>query len=110
MNTGSGKNLNWFWKRWFIDDGVPDLSLKVKKQSTGYKINVDCKGNKPVPVDVTLTFEDGSTENIHRSIAVWEKGNSISFAIPGKKVLKSVLLGSTYVPDVNKKDNTWNYK
>jgi hypothetical protein len=110
MNTGSGKNLNWFWKRWFIDGGVPDLSLKVKKQSSTYKINVDCKGSKPVPVDVTLNFEDGSTENIHRSIAVWEKARSISFLIPGKKVLKSVLLGSTYVPDVNRKDNTWNYK
>jgi hypothetical protein len=110
MNTGSGKNLNWFWKRWFIDGGVPDLALKVKKQSAAYRIDVDCKGNKPVPIDVTLTFDDGSTENIHRSIAVWEKANSISFSIPNKKVLKSVLLGSLYVPDVNKKDNLWNYK
>lgn len=110
MNTGSGKNLNWFWKRWFFDGGVPDLSLKVKKQPAGYKINVDCRGNKPVPIDVTLTFEDSSTENIHRSIAVWEKSSSVSFSIPNKKVLKSVLLGSTYVPDVNRKDNIWNYK
>ncbi|MFL5748552.1 MAG: M1 family aminopeptidase [Niastella sp.] len=109
MNTGSGKNLNWFWKRWFIDGGVPDLSLKVKKQA-GYKITVDCKGNKPVPVDVTLTYEDGSTEKIHRSIAVWEKAGSISFSIPEKKALKSVLLGSTYVADVNRKDNIWNNK
>jgi hypothetical protein len=109
MNTGSGKNLNWFWKRWFIDGGVPDLSLKVKKQA-GYKITVECKGNKPVPVDVTLTYEDGSTEKIHRSIAVWEKSSSILLSIPEKKVLKSVLLGSTYVPDVNRKDNIWNNK
>jgi aminopeptidase N len=109
MNTGSGKNLNWFWKRWFIDGGVPDLSLKVKKQA-GYKLTIDCKGNKPVPVDVTLTYEDGSTEKIHRSIAVWEKSSSISFSIPEKKALKAVLLGSTYVPDVNRKDNIWNNK
>ncbi|MBO9199672.1 MULTISPECIES: M1 family metallopeptidase [Niastella] len=109
MNTGSGKNLNWFWKRWFIDGGVPDLTLKVKKQ-TGYKITVECTGHKPVPVDVTLTYGDGSKETIHRSIGIWEKANTISFVIPEKKVLKSVLLGSTYVPDVNRKDNMWNNK
>ncbi|MCC7377828.1 MAG: M1 family metallopeptidase, partial [Chitinophagaceae bacterium] len=27
MNEGSGKNLDWFWKRWFFDDGVPDLAI-----------------------------------------------------------------------------------
>lgn len=108
MNVGSGKNLNWFWKKWFFDSGVPDLSLKVLKQAPGYKITVECKGNKPVPVDITITYTDGTKSTIHRSVAVWEKANTLSFSIPDKKQLKTVLLGSTYIPDVNRKDNVWN--
>ena len=33
MNTGSGKNLNWFWKKWFYENGVPDLAITNVKQS-----------------------------------------------------------------------------
>lgn len=108
MNTGSGKDLNWFWKKWYFDSGVPDLSLKVKKLATGYTITVECTGHKPVPVDVTITYADGTKSTIHRSVAVWEKANTVSFSIPDKKQVKTVLLGGTYVPDVNRKDNLWN--
>src|SRR5882757_9499803 len=94
MNTGSGKNLNWFWKKWFFDDGVPDLAIT---KVAGKQITVESKGEKPVPVDITVTFADGTIEKIHRSIAVWEKGNKpvVVNTISNKKI-KRVILGSTY--------------
>ncbi len=109
MNVGTGKNLNWFWKKWFFDDGVPDLAIS-KFTSTGdqKKIIVESKGTKPVPVDVTVVYEDGATEKFHRNISVWEKANktvTINFS-SGKKIQK-IKLGSTYVPDVNKKNNIY---
>ncbi|MFT3909924.1 MAG: M1 family metallopeptidase [Ferruginibacter sp.] len=109
MNAGTGKNLNWFWKKWFFDNGVPDLAIS-KFTSTGKqkKILVESKGTKPVPVDITVVYEDGATEKFHRNISVWEKGNktvTINFS-SGKKIQK-IKLGSTYVPDVNKKDNVY---
>jgi hypothetical protein len=109
MNYGSGKNLNWFWKKWFIDGGVPDLSIKkVNKSATGFSVTIACTGNKPVPLDLTITYADGSTERIHRSIGVWEKTSSVTLTLPAKKAVKTIALGSTYVPDVNRKDNVWN--
>jgi aminopeptidase N len=108
MNTGSGKNLNWFWKRWFFDSGVPDLAITNVK---GKQIFIESKGEKPVPVDLTIILSDGSTEKIHRSIAVWEKGNkSIVLTATSAKVIKKITLGSTYVPDKNKTDNVWEAK
>ena len=109
MNTGSGKNLNWFWKRWFFDGGVPDLAIaKVREKGNAKQVIIESKGTKPVPVDLTVTYTDGSTEKIHRSIAVWEKGNtSVTVSFNNNKKIQSVKLGSTYVPDVNKKDNLW---
>ncbi len=112
MNDGSGKNLNWFWKRWFFDDGVPDLAIaKVTEKGNLKQFTIESKGTKPVPVDITIVYKDGSTEKIHRSIAVWEKGNtSIQVNTSSAKMIRSVKLGSTYVPDVEKKDNVFEVK
>jgi hypothetical protein len=108
MNEGSGKNINWFWKRWFFDNGVPDLAIA---KVAGKQITITMKGTKPVPVDITITYMDNSTEKIHRSIAVWEKGStSVQVNVTASKKIKTVQLGSTYIPDVNKKDNVWEGK
>ena len=83
INTGSGKNLNWFWKRWFFDNGTPALEIKkIKKRGKKYKVTIESKGTKPVPVDVIISLDDNTVLKQHRSIGVWEKRNtttSISF-------------------------------
>jgi hypothetical protein len=109
MNTGTGKNLDWFWKKWFFDTGYPDLAIaSVSNISTNKKIVIESKGNKPVPVDVRITFADGTLQQLHRSIAVWEKGNSrLILNITTPKKIKKIELGSLYVPDTNKEDNVW---
>ena len=77
MNEGSGKNLNWFWKKWFYDDGFPDLAItNVKQNGKQVTVTVQMKGIKPVPVHLTVYYKDGSTQSLHQSIAVWEKSNT----------------------------------
>ncbi len=105
MNTGSGKNLNWFWKRWFYDGGVPDLAITSVKGKT---ITVSSIGEKPVPVDITVLYKDGTEEKIHRSPAVWEKGNkTITINYKGSKAVEKITLGSLYVVDSNTDNNTF---
>ncbi|SHK79337.1 M1 family metallopeptidase [Hymenobacter psychrotolerans] len=112
MNTGAGQNLNWFWQRWFFDGGYPDLAIaSVTKTATGHDILVQAKGTKPVPVDLTVTYTDGKTEKLHRTIAVWQAGNSsVTVPVATTKAVKRVELGSTWVPDKNKADNVWEGK
>ncbi|WP_216726363.1 M1 family metallopeptidase [Hymenobacter siberiensis] len=112
MNAGAGRNLNWFWQRWFFDAGYPDLAIaRVTKSSAGYDVQVQAKGTKPVPVDLTITFADNTTQKIHRSIGVWETGaNSVTVPVATKQPLKRVTLGSTLVPDSYPKDNVWEGK
>ncbi|UOR03512.1 M1 family metallopeptidase [Hymenobacter aerilatus] len=109
MNAGAGQNMNWFWQRWFFDSGYPDLAIQtVTKQATGYQVVVAAKGTKPVPVDLTVTFTDGTTTKLHRSVAAWQSGNtSVTLDIPTNKTAKRMVLGSTYVPDSFPKDNVW---
>jgi hypothetical protein len=112
MNAGAGRNLNWFWQRWFFDDGYPDLAIaRITKSANGYDVQVQAKGSKPVPIDLTITFADNTTQKIHRSIAVWETGaTSVTVPVPTKQPLKRVTLGSTLVPDSYPKDNVWEGK
>ena len=112
MNEGSGKNMNWFWKKWFFDNGYPDLAITtVNKKGVNYEITITSKGNKPVPVDLTITYDDHSVSRLHRSIAIWEKNNSsIKLSLPSEKRIVKVELGSTYTPDVNKRDNMYEVK
>ena len=112
MNAGAGRNLNWFWQRWFFDGGYPDLAIaSVSKTAAGYNVLVQAKGSKPVPVDLTITFADNSTQKIHRTIGVWETGaTSVTVPVPTKQQLKRVALGSTLVPDSFPKDNVWEGK
>jgi Peptidase family M1 domain len=111
MNTGSGENLNWFWKRWFYDDGYPDLAFgPVKKAGSEYRVTVESIGTKPVPVDLTIFFKDNTMQKIHRNISCWEKGNrSILISFSNKKQVLKMKLGSLYVPDIDPTNNeyTW---
>jgi hypothetical protein len=112
MNAGSGRDLNWFWQRWFYDGGYPDLAitgLQHKKGSTA--VIVVNKGGKPVPIDLTISFADGTTEKSHRSVGVWEKGNAKAvIPVLSGKGIRKVTLGSTYTPDSHPEDNVWPIK
>jgi len=112
MNEGAGKNMNWFWKKWFFDGGIPDLaSSSVKKNGNNVSIVIANKGGKPIPVDLIVYYNDDSTEKIHRSIAVWEKANtSVTIAIAAKKPIKKLMLTHPHTPDSNPNDNLYEVK
>jgi hypothetical protein len=60
-----------------------------------------------VPVDLTVMFADGSTEKIHRTVAVWQNAQTVTVPVAGRKAISQVTLGSLYVPDSYPADNTW---
>lgn len=112
INAGSGRNLDWFWKRWFFDRGVPDLAIdKVSNQGSKYQVIIRSVGTKPVPVDLNIQYADGTVQTIHRDVSCWEKGNSaVTLNFNATQKVKQLILGSTYVPDVDKRNNVYEVK
>jgi hypothetical protein len=109
INTGSGINLNWFWKSWFFDQGIPDQALSkvsiVKKQ---YTVTITNIGTKPVTVELTVFYNDGSTQLIHQSIACWKNGNkTVILSFIAKKRVQKLVLGTGYDADADKSNNVW---
>ena len=97
MNEGAGKNLNWFWKQWFFDNGIPDLAISsVKNNANKVSVVITNKGGKPVPVDLRY-YKDNRTEKIHRSIGVSEKGaTSATISFTAKKSFKIIIDSFAY--------------
>ena len=58
MNIGQGKTWTWFWKIWFFDQGYPDFGIASPVNPAKNELIVTSKGSKPVPVDVTVYFND----------------------------------------------------
>ncbi|MFB6457891.1 M1 family metallopeptidase [Chitinophaga sp. Hz27] len=109
MNAGAGRNLNWFWQSWFFDNGYPDQAIAaVKQDNEQCEVIVEAKGTKPVPVDVTVTFDDGSSRKFHRTVACWESGaKQVAVAFTSSRKIKQVILGDTWDADINRADNIY---
>ena len=109
INTASGQNLDWFWKSWFVDRGIPDLAIPhVTLQGSTYHIEISNIGTKPIPINLTVYYQDGTTELIHQNINAWKNDNK-TFTIDHlshKHIIKMVL-GSPWDPDINKENNIW---
>jgi hypothetical protein len=109
INTGSGINLNWFWKSWFFDNGVPDQGIsKVNILKRQYTVTISNIGTKPIPVDLIVYYSDGSTQALHQSVACWKNGNkTTTLAFTAKKRVQKLVLGNGYDPDVDRSNNVW---
>jgi aminopeptidase N len=109
MNAGTGRNLNWFWKRWFFDNGYPDLAIaRVDESGKRPRVTVELKGEKPVPIHLTVYNVDNTIDRIHYDVSCWEKGNtSFAFDLESAKPFRKLVLGDVYDADVNKKDNVF---
>ena len=111
MNEGSGKNLNWFWKKWFYDGGIPNLAItNVKQTGKQVSVTVQMKGDKPVPVHLTVYYKNGSTESFNQTIAVWEKSNTTSVEFQAKTSISKIILGEVHDADSDKSNNKWMMK
>ena len=112
FNRAVGKDLGWFWKKWFFEWVYPDLGITgVATQNGLTKITIANKGGLPVPVYLAINTGEGQTKNIHYGAEVWAKDQKelvIQQRFQGKVI--SVTLGNAYTPDKYREDNQWGFK
>lgn len=112
FNNVSGKNLNWFWQNWFFSNGYIDMAIdNIKKTGTGYKVELSNIGGFPAPMDLILSYADGSSDTLHQGPQTWESGEkSVTMTLKTKKQLKSALLDGGIFMDADEGNNRWNEK
>ena len=106
----SGQQLGWFWEPWFFESGYPDLSIdSVITTSNKIKVLVSMEGRMPVPILLTIKASDGSESTIYKTAEVWKDSDEeiwLEESTDGKKI-KSIELGSPYIPDIDKENNVY---
>ena len=112
FNTLSGKNLNWFWKSWFFESGNINLAIQsVENSKNGNQIVLKNIGGFPAPVDINITYADGTKGSFHQTPAIWGKNiHTTTVNIPGSKKISSVELDGGIFMDADKADNSWKAK
>ncbi|HKK44458.1 MAG TPA: hypothetical protein VJ964_02980, partial [Balneolaceae bacterium] len=112
FNDASGRNLNWFWKSWYFDNSYIDLAIKnVKKSSRGYSVSLENIGGMPAPVDMKVTYHDGSTDILHQTPGIWKDNlNQTTVTVKAKKDIQSIELDGGIWMDADTSNNTWSNK
>jgi aminopeptidase N len=110
INSGCGKNLNWFWKRWFFGWQYPDLSIKyVEKDGNNTKLTIENKGGLPLPVYVTIISKSGKKAIQKYTAEAWRSGvdeKTYVIAEPYSDIAE-IKLGNEFIPDKDNENNIW---
>jgi hypothetical protein len=86
MENATGRPLDRFFERWIYGSGIPTLRLTTTVSPSVLRIRFDQSENVyDVPVTVSLTYVDGTTEDV--VVAVTEQ--SVERSIPLKHALRS---------------------
>jgi len=107
INHQKEKNLNWFWDASFFAKAYPDLAVKSAIQYTSYiAVSIQNVGKLPVPLQLTITYEDGTQVDETFSIDVWEENlEEVTLRVPSSKKVEKVTLNQTYHYDSNPTNN-----
>jgi len=104
MNNVCGEDLSWFWEPWYFQFSNPDL--EIQKGNIANEVLVLNKGGIPLPIILTLKYNDEIEKVIEKSIWFWaEETNEISISIPDLERVKSITLGAPDIPDINNANN-----
>ena len=112
MEDGLGEDLSWFWRGWFYRNDVVDQavdSVTSVTDSSGARfarIWLSSPGQLPMPVDLTLTYCDNSTETVRLPVEVWYLGNHYVYDRAREPVRVEIDAGRNF-PDVRRANNTW---
>ena len=114
MEDGLGEDLSYFWRGWFLRTDVVDQavdSVRTARDSTGTTYTttyLSSPGGLPMPVNLRLTFADGSVENTRLPVEAWFEGNhSVYVRIFAKDLVKVEIDPDKNFPDVRRQNNTW---
>ncbi|PZX50094.1 hypothetical protein LV84_04109 [Algoriphagus ratkowskyi] len=109
MENVAGENLSWFWQGWFYGTGNIDLGVvSVIPYAGNYVVVLENKGDMPMPVQMEITFEDGSTELKMLPVEIWQRGDTWNYLLKTDKKVKSVVVDPNKIlPDINLGNDSW---
>ncbi len=113
MNDAAGDDLNWFWKEWFYETWKLDQAVKSVKYvndnpADGALITIENEQKMALPVTVKVTEENGKSQTLKLPVNVWQRDTDWTFKYNSTSKITSVVLDPNgELPDIDRKNNTW---
>ncbi|MDR6786274.1 M1 family aminopeptidase [Pedobacter africanus] len=85
VSVAYGHDLEWFFRQWFEQTGVPEWEMNWKQQQNDVRVTVLQKGNVyKLPLDLLVTYENGAREL--KKVQINKKLNDINFPVKRKVI------------------------
>lgn len=112
IENGSGEDLTWFWRGWFLNKWKIDQAVKsVTYSNSDSKLALITIANLeklPMPVDIAITEAGGKTDTLHLPVEIWQRGGTWTFSHKVDNNITKVEIDPLHqMPDVNPANNVW---
>jgi aminopeptidase N len=108
MENVSGRDLAWFWRGFFFTTGTVDQAVEsIRQTGDTARVVIRNLGSAVMPVDLQLTFADGTTQLLHYPVEIWFGGDRYVAEIPSsKQVTEARVNPDGYTPDMTPSDDS----
>ena len=105
----TGQDLDWFWRGWFFTTAALDQAVESVTQRAGQvSVVIRSGGQLVLPVELTLTYGDGTTEVRRFPVEIWYKGDRYTAVIATDKTVTAAQVNADgQFPDVNPRNDGW---
>ena len=111
IEDGTGEDLSWFWRSWFYTTETLDQAVDSVVSDSGSvasRIFLRNAGAMPMPVELELVMDDGTTQRMSLPVEVWYGGDRYNVLVPeAKKVVRVTIDPKKLYPDVRRENNVW---
>jgi hypothetical protein len=113
MENGSGEDLTWFWRGWFMNNWKIDMAVQSvdyiqNNPANGAVITIQNREKLPMPVTVEVKEINGKTAIIKFPVEIWQRGGDWKFEYPSTRKIESVTIDpDKMLPDSDESNNVW---
>ena len=111
VEDGVGEDLSWFWRSWFYTTETLDQAVDSVASDSGSiasRIYLRNAGAMPMPVELELVMDDGTTKQMSLPVEVWYGGDRYNVLVPeARKVVRVTIDPRKLYPDVRRENNAW---
>ena len=122
IEEAAGENLAWFWRGWFYtthftDQAISSVTAQDAEELVGsadsgryyYRIKVDNIGGLMMPLEIDVTFADGTKTRFDLPADVWRL-NEITYTkgfFTDQQIIEVVVDPDEAFADINRENNVW---
>jgi len=110
MKDASGMDLDWFWRGWVMTAARLDQAIESFEGADGEETRVILGnlGDMVMPVELLVTYVDGSSETIRLPVEMWNQGPHFTYRLSESRQVTSIEIDPRHrYPDGDRTNNSW---